>query len=87
MPKSRLNLKPIKIEHKDLTSDGVWGWAYQDENRIELEKNQTSKEYLNTLIHEMLHCMLPDLKEPHIEKMADMLANEVWRRKFRKIAK
>lgn len=87
MPVSRVKLRRPKIVHKDLTADGVWGYANQEDFEIEIERNQVSKEYLNTLIHEMLHCFLPDLKEQHIRKMADLLSDEIWKRKYRRIAK
>lgn len=87
MPISRVKLKKPKVQEKDLTADDVWGWATKEDFEVEIEKNQPSREYLNTLIHEMLHCLLPDLNEGQIDKMATMLADEIWRRRFRRLAK
>lgn len=87
MPVSRVKLRKPTIVHKDLMADEVWGYADKEDFLVEIEPNQKSKEYLNTLIHEMLHCFLPDLEEQHIRKMADLLSAEIWRRKYRRISK
>lgn len=84
---SRVVLKKPSIREKDLSKDNVWGWATIEDFEIEIEKNQPSKEYLNTLIHEMLHCLLPDLSEKQIEKMANIMSEEIWKRRFRRLAK
>ena len=87
MPKSKVVLKHPTIVEKDLTADNVWGWANQEDFEIEVEKTQPSKEYLNTLIHEMIHCMLPNLAEKSVVKMANIMTDEIWRKRFRRLSK
>lgn len=84
---SKVVLRKPKVIEKDLTKDNVWGWATPDEFEIEIEKNQKSIEYLNTLIHEMLHCFLPDLSEKQITKMANIMSKEIWTRRYRRLSK
>ena len=84
MPSSRVKIKKPTIRHKDLSGDNVYGYAMQEDFEIEIDPKQSSKEYLNTLIHEILHCFLPDLQERFIVRMADILADEVWKRGYKK---
>lgn len=86
MPISKVKLRKPEIRDKKLESD-VLGYAYQEDFEIEIDPRQLSKEYLNTLIHEMLHCFLPDLSERSITKMADLMAHEIWKRRFRRVEK
>jgi hypothetical protein len=83
--KSKVVIKCPTIIDKDLTRDNVWGWANKEDFEIELDKHQPSREYLNSCLHEMLHCILPDLHEKHITKMADIMSDVLWRRGFRRI--
>ena len=52
---------------------------------IEIDPRQDSKCYMDTLIHEMLHAYFPEATEHEVEKMATRMANELWKRKFRRI--
>lgn len=81
--RTRVRLKKPLIKSKKLEKN-IYGWAYQDDFLIEIDPRQSSKEYLNTLIHEMLHCFLPDLKEREITRMANLIANAAWNRNFRR---
>lgn len=80
---SRVKIKQPKIKDK-LLNDNILGLAYQNDFEIEIDPRQISKEYLNTLIHEMLHCFLPDVSEKGISSMADIMANEIWKRRYRR---
>lgn len=84
MPVSRVKLRKPRIQNKKIAEKNILGYATQEDFEIEIDPRQSSKEYLNTLIHEMLHCFLPDLKEKHIIKMADLLSAAIWNRRFRR---
>jgi hypothetical protein len=86
MIKSRVIIKQPQIVHKEL-EDHVLGYAYQKDFEIEIDPRQYSKEYLNTLIHEMLHCFLPDLSEKSIIKMSDIMTSEIWKKNYRRLSK
>ena len=87
MPISNVKLRVPSVVHKDLSADGVLGYALQEDFEIEIDPNQSSREYLDTLIHEMLHCFLPDLTEKQITRMANIMADEICKRRYRKLAK
>ena len=85
MPTSRVRLRKPTITHKKLDGN-ILGLANQQDFEIEIDPRQLSKEYLDTLIHEQLHCFLPDLSERMISKMATMLTDEIWKRRYRRVA-
>jgi hypothetical protein len=86
MPTSKVIIKQPKIVDKLLEAD-VLGYAYQKEFEIEIDPRQNSKEYLNTLIHEMLHCFLPNLSERSIIRLSNIITNEIWKRRYRRLDK
>ena len=53
------NLKTVDIEviPTDLTEDNVFGWTLEnnDQNEIEIHNNLSEKDFITTLIHELIH--------------------------------
>ena len=53
------NLKTVEIEviPTDLTEDNVFGWTLEnnDQNEIEIHNNLSEKDFITTLIHELIH--------------------------------
>jgi hypothetical protein len=87
VPYTKYIIKKPKIKEVSLEKENALGFAYQDDFEIEIEPKQSSKEYLNTLIHEMLHCFFPELKEGQITKLADIMADNIWKKNYRRIKK
>lgn len=71
-----------KVLYKKLRK--VWGYAYIDENKIELYHNLKGKKHLEILIHEKLHIMFPDLEEQAIKRHSRDLCNVLWNDGYRK---
>ena len=65
----------------------VYGYAFLDESKVEIDPRQDNFEYLDTLIHEMLHCFLPELAEMHIQKMSTCIAKQIWHKRYRRLPK
>lgn len=61
-----------------------FGEAYKSEFLIKIRKNSNSKSYLDTLIHELLHCILPDASETKIKQITRILVKEIWAQKYRR---
>ena len=59
MSKIYPNLNDVDIEviQKDLTEDNVFGWTLEnnDQNEIEIHDDLSEKDYITTLIHELIH--------------------------------
>ena len=53
----RLQNTDIEVIHTDLTEDNVFGWTLEnnDQNEIEIHDNLNEKDYITTLIHELVH--------------------------------
>ena len=53
------NLTEVDIEviPTDLTEDNVFGWTLEnnDQNEIEIHNNLSEKDFITTLIHELIH--------------------------------
>ena len=59
MSKIYPNLNDVDIEviQKDLTEDNVFGWTLENnnQNEIEIHDDLSEKDYITTLIHELIH--------------------------------
>lgn len=65
--KSKVVIKRVKVYRKNLRKDNVVGYAYSgSEPYIEIDPNQSDKEYFLTCVHELCHILLPDLSEKQI---------------------
>ena len=84
---TRVKLKSPSISHRDLSSEHAWGLADVDDSEIELHTNLNSKDYLYTLIHEIGHCVLPDLSEAQILRFEKIFGDAIWAKGYRKICK
>ena len=52
-----LNNTDIEVIHTDLTEDNVFGWTLEnnDQNEIEIHNELSQKDFITTLIHELIH--------------------------------
>jgi hypothetical protein len=74
-------IRRIKIKHRPLRD--WWGYAYPEENRIEISTNLSDSQYLDTLIHEILHVLYPNAAETTIADQASTIRHYVWRAGYR----
>lgn len=89
--KNEYNDFPVVISsphwiEKKLGRTGAIGLCYSDGN-IEIDPRLNSKEYLDTLIHEMLHHHFPELEEEDVAIIATKMTRELWKAGYRKIKK
>ena len=47
----------VEVIHTDLTEDNVFGWTWitNDQNEIEIHNDLSERDYVTTLIHELVH--------------------------------
>ena len=47
----------VEVIHTDLTEDNVFGWTLinTDQNEIEIHNDLSERDYVTTLIHELVH--------------------------------
>jgi len=79
--------KKIQVIDKKLGREKAYGLAYMSDMKIVLEERQESKDYLDTLIHEMLHCFAPKWGEKRIAETANEMTRVIWNKNYRRIEK
>mgnify|MGYP001182639237 CR=1 FL=1 len=79
--------RKIKVKEKKLGRQGAVGLAYASEMEIVIDKRQDSKDYLDTLIHEMLHCFAPRWGEKRVTQTANEMTRVIWDKAYRRIEK
>ena len=77
----------IKVIDKKLGRQKAVGQAYSDARVIEIDPRQRSKNYLDTLIHEMLHCFAPRWGEKRVSQTANEMTRVIWDKQYRRIEK
>ena len=78
---------PIKVVERKLGRERAWGQQWPGDRLVEIDPTQDSKNYLDTLIHETLHELLPRSSEETIEKCAATLTAVIWKCRYRRIMK
>lgn len=77
--KSKVVIKKVKVYRKNLSKDRVVGYAYScSEPYIEIDPNQSDREYFLTCVHELCHILLPDLSEKQIVKIEKTFGNTLY---------
>ena len=80
----------ITVVERKLGKERAQGLAYYDyygegKSLIEIDPRQNSKDYLDTLIHEALHTIFPDMTEKIVVSVAGRLTRLLWRQGYRLI--
>lgn len=76
----------IKVVEKKIRQVGrVFGET--EGTKITIDPRQRSRTYLNTLIHELLHAIFPEMSETRVKKIAGIITRHLWDQNFRKVAK
>ena len=63
--------------------DNICGWCYSD-GTIEIDPRQTQKQYLDTIIHELLHWVSPTWNERKVSATARLITRELWKAGYRR---
>lgn len=77
--------KNIKVVERPLGREKAFGLAWVGENKIEIDGRLKSKEYLDTLIHEMLHIYNPTWPETRVAQTATEMTNIIWSKNYRRM--
>jgi len=77
-----MSIKDIKLVERNLRY--YWGYAYPTVRRIEISTNLTDKQYMDTLIHEILHVLYPKDSETKISKNASTIRYYLWKQGYRR---
>jgi hypothetical protein len=72
-----------KVRFRFKRNPAVWGLAFPDEWRIELDDRLHDKTLLDIAIHETVHVVAPDLSEECVDRIGRQCADVLWRLGFR----
>ncbi len=81
---NRSNNTP-RVKYRKLGRHRAWGLYHWHTEVIELDPRMRPKLALDTLIHESLHHLFPDLPEAAINRKASRLAGILWKENYRKV--
>jgi len=73
----------VVIVERELHED-ILGLAYQRTGRIIIDPRQCEDDYLDTLVHELIHVGAPELSERKTIKLAGVIAKNLWKQGYRK---
>lgn len=74
-----------KVVYKKLRN--YWGFAYVNQNKIELYEGLKGRKHLEILIHEKLHLLFPDHEEAAIVRMSKDMTKLLWHEGYRLLAR
>lgn len=75
-------MRKVRIAWK--RNPGVWGLAFPDEWRIELDDRLHDKTLIDIATHETVHVVAPDLSEEATDRIGRHVADVLWRLGFRR---
>jgi hypothetical protein len=78
-------LKAIEVIERPLGREKAMGLAWIEDRRVEIDSRLESKDFLDTLIHELLHIYNPDWKEQKVASTATQMTNLIWAKNYRRI--
>jgi hypothetical protein len=73
-----------RIRYTFKRNSGVWGLAFPDEWRVELDPSLDDRTLLDIAIHEAAHVCVPDLDESATDRIGKHAADLLWRLGFRR---
>lgn len=78
----------IKIKERKLGKELAAGQSFMAPRKlIELDPRQSNREYLDTLIHELLHIITPDWDEMKVRRNSRIMTKYLWEQGYRRVYK
>ena len=79
------NKRKIQVVERPLGREKAMGLAWIGEDKIEIDGRLKSKQYLDTLIHEMLHIYNPTWSETRVAQTANEMTSIIWSKNYRRM--
>ncbi len=80
--------KTIRLTERKLGKEKAYGQvSFGKIPHIELDPRQKSKDRLDTLIHEVAHCIWPEYPEETITMIGNRIASVLWSDGWRRVHK
>jgi hypothetical protein len=75
----------IKLVERKLGREKALGMAHHGDALVEISPNQSSRERLDTVIHETLHLLDPKMSEKQVNSYARRISKVLWKDNWRRI--
>jgi len=81
-----MNRKPkLKVIEVKLGREGAMGMADFENYNILVDPRQKPYEYLNTMVHELIHHMAPNWTESRVSWWAGRISRFLWTHNYRQV--
>lgn len=77
--------KKIKVVYRKLGKEQAVGQAFLDERLIEIDSRVKGRSKMDTIIHETLHIILPELSETSVIEKAREMTTTLWDQGYRQV--
>ncbi len=77
----------IHVRERKLGRERAAGQAFASDRLAEIDPRQPQREYLDTLVHELLHILDPNMSEEQVNEWAGVLSQQIWKARFRRLEK
>ena len=81
------DIKPVEVIERPLGREKAMGLAWIDDRKVEIDSRLDSKDFLDTLIHELLHIYSPHWSETKTASTATEMTDLIWAKDYRRIKK
>lgn len=71
--------------NRNKKKEKVLGHAHFEDGLIEIDPRQSNRSYMDTLIHEKLHLLFPNLSENQIKLKSTELTKLLWDMNYRRV--
>jgi fructose-specific phosphotransferase system component IIB len=79
---SRATIK--KVIHRKLGRENADGLAWKEDSTIEIDERLKGKKHLETVIHEALHILNPEMSETQVVEQSKAIKNLLWKLRYRR---
>lgn len=81
-----MHRKPkLRVIEMKLGREQAWGIADFENKNIIVDPRQKPYDYLNTMIHELIHHMAPTWSESRVNWWASRIARFLWTHNYRQV--
>jgi len=74
----------ITIIERKLGREKAMGQAYKDDGLIEIDPRQSAQDYLETVVHEVMHVVFPAMSEDDVTNSSKIIGQALWEVGYRK---
>jgi len=77
--------KPFKVIRRRLGRERAAGQAVFGDGLVEIDPRESPYEQLDTIIHESIHLLDPEMSEEQVDAWARKISITLWRQKYRRV--